>query len=173
MKKMINSNQLILEDGRLECLGFNMMMLPAFTWTKIVERLYEEVGEEAFEVLFEVGKEHGEYAIQKVGRDNNVSKRQFIDQSMHTANVLGIGKFNAERLDPDKGELVYTVEDSPFKEEFENSEVLKDVKGPIDYLHLGIGHSVGKILLDGEVESKETKCIFEGDQKCRFVVKRK
>ena len=173
MKKMVNSGQLNLQDGEIELLDFRMAMLPAFTLTKLIENLYQRYGDEAFDILFETGKSHGQYAVDQIGRKHEIPKRQFIDQGLYTADALGLGKFSLERLNLEEGKIVYRVDDSPFKEEFNNSEILSDLDRSIDELQLGMCHTTAEAVLDGPVESEETQCIFQGDPYCRFVIKEK
>ncbi len=173
MKKMVKSNQLELDDGDIDLLGFRMGMVPIYTWTKLIERLYEMQGEEAFDILFEVGKEHGQYAIDEIGKEHDIPRRQFLDQSLYTADVLGLGRFSLEKINFESGKIIYKIEDSPFKEEFENSDILSDLDREVDDLQRGMFHKVAECVLDSQVESRETHCTFKGDSYCRFVVERK
>ncbi len=172
MKKMVQSNQLDLLDGEIRLFDFRMGMLPVFTWTKLIEKLYRKNGEEAFEILFEVGKDHGQYAIDKIGKENDISKKRFLNQSLYTADVLGLGKIRVEKLNINSGEIVFRLENSPFKEYFEDSEMLSDIDGTIDYLQLGMAQKVSEEVLGGEVETEETECTFQGDDCCRIVARR-
>lgn len=174
MKKMINSNQLNLSDGEIQFFGFNTVMLPAFTLTKLIEEIYERHGgDEALNLLFEVGKAHGQYAVDQIGKKHEIPKRQLLDQGLYTADALGLGRYRIEKLNIEQGEIVFRIEDSPFHEEFKKSEVLSDLDRNIDQLQRGMCHKTAQVVLDGEVESEETHCAFQGDQHCRVVVRRK
>jgi hypothetical protein len=87
MSKMVKSNQLNLTDGELDLLGFRMAMLPVFTWTKLIENLYERLGEEVFDILHDVGKAHGQYAIDEIGKKHDIPRKQFLDQALYTADA--------------------------------------------------------------------------------------
>jgi len=170
---MVKSNQLNLEDGELDLLGFRMAMLPVFTWTKLIETLYELHKDEVFEILFEVGKAHGQYAIDEIGKKHDIPRKQFLDQALYTADALGLGTFTLEKLNFDEGKAIYKIENSPFKEAFEKSEILSDLDRPIDSLQKGMCHRVSEAVLEGKVESEEVSCSFQGDNHCRFVFRRK
>lgn len=171
VKKALNSGQLRMKDGEIELLGFRLAMLPAHTWTKLIEQMYEKNGDEAFEMLFETGLKHGEYAIEQFGEKHGIPKRQFLDQALESVELLGIGKFEVEKFNLDRGEIVYKVENSPFPEHFQESEILSELDRSIDEIHRGMSHAVSEAILDQEVTSKETKCRFKGDRHCKFVVK--
>lgn len=173
VKKALNSGQFKMKDGEIELLEFRLAMLPAYTWTKLIEGMYEKNGEEAFELLLEVGKQHGEYAIDQFGKRHNIPKRQFLDQAMDSVNILGIGEFSLEKFNPQSGEVVYRIENSPFPEQFHESEILSELDRSIDFIQLGMCHSVTEAILDQEVESKEVKCEFQGDSHCEIVVRTK
>lgn len=173
MKKMMSSNQLNLEDGELDLLDFRMAMLPVFTWTKLIENLYELHGEEVFEILLDVGKAHGQYAIDEIGKKHDIPRKQFLDQALYTADTLGLGRFSLEKLNFDEGKIVFRIENSPFKEAFNESDVLSDLDRPVDDLQRGMFHAVSEAVLESDVESEEVSCIFQGDSHCRFVIRRK
>jgi predicted hydrocarbon binding protein len=172
-KKAISSNQLGMEAGEIELLDFRMAMLPAYTLTKMVECIYESHGKEAFEILFEAGKSHGEYAIDELGRKHDISRKQFADQTLESANILGLGEFSMEKFNPDEGKAVYKVENSPFVKHFRESDVLSDLERSIDELQRGMFHTTTREMFDKEVRSRETHCEFQGDDYCRFIVETK
>lgn len=174
IKKMVKSNQFEMDDGELNLLGFRMAMLPVYTWTTLMEQIYQKQGEEElFEMLFETGKAHGQYAIDEIGREHDIPRKQFLNQALYTADILGLGQFELEKLNLNEGKIVYRVDNSPFKDAFEDSDILSDIDGGVDDLILGMAHAVSKEVLAGEVEAEETLCTFQGDSHCRFVVERK
>jgi predicted hydrocarbon binding protein len=162
-----------MQDGEIELLDFRMAMLPAFTLTKMVEGVYERHGEEAFEILFEAGKSHGEYAIEELGRKHDISRKQFADQTLESANILGLGEFSMEKLNLDEGKAVYKVKNSPFVKHFRESDVLSDLDRGVDELQRGMFHATTREMFDEEVRSRETHCKFQGDDHCRFIVETK
>lgn len=170
IKKMMIARQFTFEEGRFEILGIRGVNLPVFTVTKLIERMYEREGEAVFDMLFEVGREHGAYGIDKLGKEHNVKKRQFPDQFIGSGNIMGLGKLAVERFNWEKKKAILTIEDSPFKEEFENSDVLSDVDRPIDDLMRGILHEMTSALFDMPVESEERKCTYLGDETCEIVI---
>ncbi|WEL19320.1 hypothetical protein [Candidatus Nanohalococcus occultus] len=174
MRKMVNTNQLNLSDGEIHLFDFRMGMLPIQTLTSLFENIYERIGEEAFEVLFQAGKTHGQMAIDDIGKAHGVPKKQFIEQTIYTADALGLGEFKLERIDLEEQVIAYRIDNSPFKEQFEKSEALRDLDRPIDELQRGMFHRVSQRVLNADtVETRETHCRFQGDAYCRFVSKGK
>lgn len=173
MKKMFNSNQLNLKDGEIQLFDFDMLMMPVYTFTALLELISERCDEdEVFDMLFEIGKRHGQYAIDEIGKVNEMPKKRFIEQAIYTGDVLGMGHLSYEKLDFKAGKLVFKIEDSPLAEHFQNSEALSDLDRTIDEFHRGIFHKIGEVTLEGEVESTETHCNYLSDDYCRIVVEK-
>ncbi|MFB6294386.1 MAG: hypothetical protein ABEI97_01370, partial [Candidatus Nanohaloarchaea archaeon] len=80
VKKMMFAKQLDFKQGQFTMLGVSGVLLPAFTLTRVWEEIYEERGDALFDVMFSVGKQHGEFAISKMGREHHVSKRRFVSR---------------------------------------------------------------------------------------------
>lgn len=170
VQKMMFANELTMEDGRTELLGFRMVMIPAYTLTKIVEEIYQIQGDEAFDILFRAGKHHGHYATDVLGAEHNISRRQFTSETLDSAGILGLGRFEADAINFDEGRLVFRIEDSPFPKQFRESDVLSDIDTPADHLQRGMLHGVGEDLFDTPVTSEEIRCEFLGDSHCKLIV---
>lgn len=169
-KKLIMARQLTLEDGRIEEFGVRMAFLPTHTITKLVEEMYKQDGADAFDHLFETGRAHGHYVFEEVGQEHDVPRNRFVQETVESANVLGLGEVTAEQVNMDTGRIVLRVEDSPFAESFPASDVLQDVDRPVDDLMLGMIHGIAEKIFDAPVTSREEQCEFQGDPFCRLVV---
>jgi len=169
-KRLVMSNQLTIEDGRIEEFGVRMAFFPVFTLNRIVEMTYEKEGEEAFNLLFEAGKEHGHHIIQEVGGEHDVAKNRFMEETIESANVLGIGEIELEEFSP-KGKIAVKVTDSPFVKGLKDSEVVGDLDRPVDDFVRGILQAMAEDIFDADATAEETMCEFQGDPYCRLVVK--
>lgn len=164
--------QLTLQDGRIEEFGVRMAFFPTFTLIKMVEKMYEREGEEAFEMLFEAGKDHGHYIVEEVGKKNDIPKNRFVEETVESANVLGLGKIESEHFNPE-GKILLKVTDSPFVEEIKKSEKFEDVDRPVDDMIRGMIHGIAEEIFDTDVESKEKMCEIQGDPHCLIEVRTK
>ena len=173
IKKMMFSRQLNFEKGKFEMLGIRGVILPARTLTKFVEEMYKEEGDEAFEILFEAGKEHGRLGVEKLGKKNKVGKREFISEVIESGNVMGLGEAKVDVFNPGKGVLKIRLKNSPLEDEFKNSETLKDLDRSIDDFQRGVFHAMAESVFEEEIKSKETKCSYLGDRFCEFIIKTK
>lgn len=171
LKKMLMARQLTFEEGRFEMLGIRGVNLPVFTLVSIFEEMYDEAGDDLFDMLFEAGKAHGEYAIEAIGREHEMSKNEYLPKTIDSANVMGLGELDVTTFSPDKGRLRVKITDSPFVEFFQESDTLQDIDRPVDTLQRGIVHGVGNELLDGPITSEEVNCAFLGDPHCEIVVR--
>ncbi len=170
MQKMMFAKQLEIEEGRIELLGFRMVMLPAYTLTKFIEELYKVHGDEAFDIVKRVGKHHGRYATDVLGREHEIPPRRFIHETLDSSGILGLGKLEAEIMNFDEGKMVFRIEGSPFPEQFRQSNILSDVEGPVDHLQLGMLIGIASDLFDTPVTARETKCEFLGHTHCKLAV---
>lgn len=171
IKNMMFSRQLNFEKGKFEMLGIRGAMIPIRTLTHFIEEMYRERGEKVFDMLFETGKEHGSLGVEKLGKKHKVSKRKFIKEVINSGNVMGLGKADIEVFDPNDGLLRIKLRNSPFEEEFKDSDILKDLDRSIDDFQRGVFHAMANAVFDKEVKSKETKCSFLGDQHCELIIK--
>lgn len=169
-KKLIMARQLTLEDGRIEEFGVRMAFLPTYTITKLVEEMYADDPAAAFDHLFETGRAHGHYVFEEVGEAHDVPRNRFVQETVESANVLGLGEVTAEQVNTETGKIVLRVEDSPFAETFPKSDVLADVDRPVDDLMRGMIHGIAEKMFDAPATSHESQCEFQGDPFCRIVV---
>lgn len=165
IKDMIRSNTLSYHEGRLEILGLRGVVLPARTYVKILEETEEKTEEDVLDILFEIGLEHGKIAVNDVGRENNTSPRQFIEQVIRTANVMGIGKIEVEYYDLEEKVLITSIKGSPTNSFFKESDTL-DYDQPIHQLWRGAIHAMSEGIFRSEIDSQEEKCEYLGDDKC-------
>lgn len=163
IKKMMFSRKLSFEQGRFEMLGIRGVILPTFTITKFIEEVYQENGDRVFDMMFEAGKKHGRTAVEKLGREHGVSKREFLSKLMDSANVMGLGEM--EIMEMEQNYFKSSIKGSPFVEEFKKSEVLKDVERPVTEFVRGISHGIGEEFFDSEVKTEYEASEFQGDQK--------
>ncbi len=173
LKKMLFSRKLDFQEGKLEILGVRGIMLPTFTFSHLLEEIYRNSGDQLFDFLFETGKNHAEEAIEAIFSKYKVPKREFPSQALDSGNIMGLGKLEVDYFMPDKKKLKLTIKNSPFVEEFKQSDVLKDLERPVDDLQRGFIHAYAEKLFDCEVESKEEKCEFLGHEKCVIKVQAK
>jgi predicted hydrocarbon binding protein len=170
IKDMMMARQISMSKGRTEILGFRMAFLPVHTLTALIEELYQREGNDAFDMLFEMGKAHGHFAIEELGKKHGIPKREFLEETLTSANVLGLGEFRLEKFNYDKKRFTLTIHDSPLAQEFSESEILADVDIPIDHIQRGMTHAVADELFDGPISSRETRCSFHGDNYCQFEI---
>jgi predicted hydrocarbon binding protein len=168
---MMFSRQLNFEKGEFEMLGIRGAVIPVRTFTHIIESVYEKQGDEVFDILFETGREHGKLGVEKLGKKHSVSKREFLEEIIDSGNVMGLGKAKIKSFNPQEGLLRVNLKNSPFEEEFRQSEVLKDIDRSIDEFQRGVFHSMAEAIFDGEVKSREDKCSFKQDERCEFIFK--
>ncbi len=170
VERMMFAYQLSIEDGEIVLLGFRMAMLPTYTLTKLIEELYQSQGDEAFETLFRVGRHHGNYATDVLGEQHDVPRKQFLNETLDSSGILGLGKFNLEVQNFDEGRMVFSLENSPFPGRFRESNVLSNLTIPVDHLQRGMVHGIAEDMFAEPVTSKETKCEYLGDSHCRVVL---
>lgn len=166
IEKYVRSNALNYEKGRFNLLGLDGFVVPAVTWTSIFERFHRMEGCDALEVMFEVGKEHGKVGVEEVGRSNSISRQEFVEKVMETANVMGMGVIEVEVFDPEAERIKVTINGSPLNDAFENSEVFSDLERPIHQFWRGVFHTVSEEIFESEVRSEETECEFLGSKEC-------
>ncbi len=169
LKKMLIARQLTFKEGHFEMLGIRGVNLPVFTLTRFIEEMYESQEDAVFDMLFRAGVKHGKFGVEQIGQKNEMGKKEFFHRAIGSGNVMGLGKFEIQKLDLEEQVMIATVSNSPFVEAFEESNVLSDVDGPVDHLQRGILHGIAEETFETEISSTEETCAFHGDgDTCRF-----
>ncbi|MFB6245061.1 MAG: hypothetical protein ABEJ03_01810 [Candidatus Nanohaloarchaea archaeon] len=163
IEKYVRSNALNYGRGRFDLLGLDGVVVPAKTWVSVFER-FEAA--DPLEVMFDVGREHGRLGVEEVGRSNGVSRSEFVDKVMETANLMGMGVVEVEFFDPGKEVLVVSIASSPLNSHFTGSDVFSSIDSPVHQFWRGVYHSVAEEMFDSAVESEEVSCEFLGDEEC-------
>lgn len=161
---MFFSHKLKFKGGKIKLFDIKAALLPISTVSKLIEELYDHLGDKASEILFEIGKSQGEKAINEVARSNNAGKREFVDKMVDLANIMGLGEWDVENFDINK-EIIFCIKDSPLTKELQKLESLKDRDEPIEEFTHGVAHGLGSNILDGEVSSEILKSQFLNDKK--------
>lgn len=167
IKNLIRSNALEYREGHIQVLDIPGVMLPAPTYIDFLERVEQNTDENPLELLYETGVRHGEIAVEEVGRKNNTSPRQFVEQAIQTGNVMGLGRIQVERYDCENQLLVTSIQDSPLNDLVEESDIL-DPEEPIHRFLHGVMHSISREIFDSEIESEEVRCQYFGADKCKI-----
>lgn len=173
IERYVRANALNYERGSFDLLGLDGLVMPVRTWVSIFERFHEIEGFDAVEVMFDVGKEHGKLGIDEVGRSNDMSRQEFVEKVMDTANVMGMGLVEVEVFDSRSEKIRVTIEGSPLNKQFKNSETLSNIERPIHGFWRGVFHTVSGEIFGSEMTSEEVKCEFQGAEKCVIVCKAK
>ncbi len=167
------SQKLKFKEGRFEMFDIKGVILPVYTFSKLLEQEYKSNGDEVFEMLFETGKAHGKMGIERIGRKNKVSKREFQSKMIDSANMMGLGKFEVVNSDMTKEEFKVRLTRSPIVQEFNDSEAMSDVERPVTELSRGMFHSIMGEIWSAEVVSKFSKSKFLGDENTEIKVQLK
>ncbi|MFB6294387.1 MAG: V4R domain-containing protein [Candidatus Nanohaloarchaea archaeon] len=85
---------------------------------------------------------------------------------------MGLGRLEAIEFNPEKEVIRMTVEDSPFVDQFRESDVLQEIDRPIHHMIRGMLVAIGEEIFDDDVEAEETECQFLGDERCLITVRR-
>lgn len=169
IKNLVRSNAIRYERGLLEILGIRGVVYPAPTQTFLLEEIYESEDLDLLDVMENVGYRHGQIAVKDVGRKNKVTKNQFAEQVITTANVMGLGKLEVETYNFENSSLTVSITDSPYTKTFSNSEILSEIDKPIHSFWVGALKAMAEAMFETDVEARETNCEYLGDKKCLII----
>ena len=174
VEKLVRTDALEYREGSFKLLGLDGFVLPSPTYTAMLEKIYQRLGEDAvLEILFETGVEHGEIAVEEVGRKNQASQKEFLHSVTRTGNLMGMGVIQIEVSDFKEGYLKMSIKGSPLGKAFNRSEQLASIDRPIHEFWRGVFHTISKHLFDSEIESEELECGYMGADKCIFTFETK
>lgn len=169
-QKMIFSGVMKLKEGKLKLSKTRAIILPTPFIASFLEESYEENGEEIFDFMFNAGKNLAQDTVERIAKDNNMGKREFLSKTIDSANLLGIGKLEIVRVNFSSEVLEVSLSDSPLVEEVGNSEISEDLDRPVSLFLKGAVHGIGQEIFDTEVDSEYISSEFMGDERTKVRV---
>ncbi|NMJ76787.1 hypothetical protein GLU64_00020 [Nanohaloarchaea archaeon] len=169
-QKMIFSGVMKLKEGKLKLSKTRAIILPTPFIASFLEESYEENGEEIFDFMFNAGKNLAQDTVERIAKDNNMGKREFLSKTIDSANLLGIGKLEIVRVNFSSEVLEVSLSDSPLVEELGNSEISEDLDRPFSLFLKGAVHGIGQEIFDKEVDSEYISSEFMGDERTKVKV---
>ena len=167
---MIFSGVMKLKEGKLKLSKTRAIILPTPFIASFLEESYEENGEEIFNFMLNAGKNLAQDTVERIAKDNNMGKREFLSKTIDAANLLGIGKLEIVRVNFSSEVLEVSLSDSPLVEEVGNSEISEDLDRPVSLFLKGAVHGIGQEIFDTEVDSEYISSEFMGDEKTKVKV---
>jgi len=169
-QKMIFSGVMKLKEGKLKLSKTRAIILPTPFIASFLEESYKENGEEIFDFMFNAGKNLAQDTVERIAKDNNMGKREFLSKTIDSANLLGIGKLEIVRVNFSSEVLEVSLSDSPLVEEVGNSEISEDLDRPVSLFLKGAVHGIGQEIFDTEVDSEYISSEFMGDERTKVKV---
>ena len=172
--KLVASGQFKVEkDGRMLIEGINVVAIPALTLAK----LWKEVPPE---ILYEAGRYQGQKAVEVHTKYFGFAKSvipklisgimdKVLDFAITTFSSVGWGRFEIEKYDKEKMEVIVTNKTNPIAKCYLRDFGKSDK--PIDYFFIGL---IEGLLNSLNIKAKciETKCIACGDEACVFEIRK-
>jgi len=170
IRKAIATNQLEFGEGRMVLLGIRGIVLPASTLVELLLAVRERMGENVWDMLYEVGKKHAEQnIIRAVAKKMSISKASLLQQFGSSANVMGLGRWEFTEYLPEAGRLKVRLYDSAIAEALKKKGF--KTRQPVDSFVAGVVAGIGEAAFDGPVEAKETMCAALGAPYCEFIAR--
>ena len=157
--------QISFEDGKIELAGQRVVLMPIGPFAHYIAEINNDP--ELLGKLYLAAKR----SIREGGVVEKLYKRSaknYAQWFVDIMNLFGLGKFNIENLDEEKGGGVVNLENSP---------VAIYLKGNIsrcaDHLTRGLISGVMSVILKEDIEAIETECFGIGNKNCRFIFGKK
>jgi len=172
-QKMIFSGFMKLKEGKLQLSDTRAVIIPAPFIGSFLEESYEENGAQIFDFMFEAGKDLARETVERIGKENNMGKREFLSKTVDSANLLGIGKLKVQRVNFNSVVLEVSIRESPLVDEIEKSNISDDLDRPISLFLKGAVHGIGEELFEDEIESEYISSEYMGDKETKVKVQTK
>lgn len=151
VKDMVIARKLHFEKGRFELLGLRGVILPTKTFGFMVEQLYEQLGEDMDQIMFETGKAHGKSAVNDVGRENAVSKRELLYDLSDSGSLMGLGKLETSKFRSESCLIEVLISDMALVDKLEASGKFDEPRKPVAEFFRGLYYSFGEEMFDEEI----------------------
>lgn len=168
VKKLVQSRKIDMEKGRIDVFGIPAVMFPVDTWVNLGHNLESRMGEEAYQVMFEIGKDQGRQSVQDIGAENKMGQREFLQKMIGLANIMGTGEMKVENSTPNES-LELSVKDSPLLRPESKDE---DHIGLAEFLR-GTAAGVGEGMFDEEVRTDIMELNYNNPNRVVFKVSSK
>jgi len=163
-------NQLVLgDDNRIMLGSVAMILMPAWFFTGIVQRVVKEAGPEtAAKVYYDAGYD-GAYQWGKVQIEAGLSGREIMEQYLGSMSHRGWGRFEILKFDAERGNGRFRLYNSAVALSYGvvNQAVCIWVPGALAGAMQVILDHAGKEI---QVKGREAQCFSQGQTHCEFVV---
>jgi predicted hydrocarbon binding protein len=170
MNKMIFANLADFGEGKINIMGVGAVIMSSPVPADAFLRVYKAAGKKAFDIFYDVGKNHGLLIGGTAARHFGLDKQKFFSQMADSSNMMGVGLVEMIRSDPSTGEAVYHLKDSTVAQ-----EVLKingKTKFPVDWFYAGTLSGIYESIFKGKkFTCKEVRCMAMGAPFCEFVIR--
>lgn len=163
IKKLVQSRKVDMKKGKITVFGIPGVLLPVDTWVNLGEKLEERMGDEAYEVMFLIGKDQGKQSVEEVGSKNKMGQREFIEKMIGLANIMGVGEMKVVDSDPNTS-ITLSVKESPFLRE-KNKET--EHLGLAEFLK-GTSQGIGEGILGDSAETEVKSVSYSNPNKIVF-----
>ena len=168
----VQKGQIQLQDGKIIFFGFDMVFIPARTYSVLHYLLRKEFDDKSSESFCEAGKKHIQNIIATYKKKFDLSKmdfQTFSDLFTPSTQTLGFGKIIVKKVDVKKGIIIIRSKKNPYALIYK--EMYGIQKYGVDDLFRGMLAGASELFSKKNSECIETKCIAKGDSYCEFVAK--
>jgi len=147
---------------------------PVRSFNKLESELIKELGiEKTKEILKRVGMFQAEQSIRryvKLFQFDKLEKDKIIEFLKETVSMMGIGKISILKIDGEQIEIEFNPS-TIFA--FEAFKEYGKQEFPWDFLASGLIERAAEMLFGSDFICEEVSCYAKGDEKCKFVCKKK
>ena len=158
----------VQERGGLFYKEVRYLLIRPETMTAFQKAIEKELGGKANEILFESGFAGGALSSKRYQEVFSFSDEEIVRFMMNMGSQIGWGRFELERFDPSKKNLIVRVYHSPFAEAYgdSSSSVCHFIRGVLG----GMASIVFGQEIEVKIEAREVACLSTGDEFCRFEI---
>lgn len=124
----------------------------------------KEIGERASNILYQSGFQGGMLSSKRYRDLFGFSDEEIIRFMVEMGPQIGWGRFELERFDSAKRQLIVRVYHSPFAAAYGSSSK------PVCHVIRGVLGGMATTVFGKEVEAREPSCFAKGDEWCRFEI---
>jgi len=154
----------VQEKGGLFYKEVRYLLIRPETLAAFQKAIEKELGGKANEILFESGFAGGVLSSKKYQEVFSLSDEEIIRFMMNMGSQIGWGRFELEKFDLNRKNLIVKVFHSPFAEAYGTSS-----SGVCHFIR-GVMAGMASTVFKKNAISKELSCLSKGDLFCRFEI---
>ncbi len=166
--KLLMSNALKLEEGKINIYNIPVILNPADYSVSLIHNLIDDFGySKAHDLIYKNAKKGTEEYSKELRRNTRSAGRELAKLYTEIVTLAGYGKASITKFSMEEKKVITRFDNSPVAMRYVH--MYGASKFPVDIITAGLYAGSFNVLFNQPNEAIETHCIAQGDPYCEFI----